>query len=374
MAGRYGLTSQIRSPQEAAQAFEGLLLKQLFGEMSKTVGDSGLFGSGFEGNMYADMFVDALAGEASKGGIGIAKMFEQSLGLEERGEMPSPIAAMASRLRAMSAYSISSPQAMPVTPVATDLASMVQKWTEGPAAQRWGKAGALTTADLGADITTAGKNGPAVFNVLDANGYEGHPKCNLFALELLRRAGYAVPVQARENGWGYPGADTVTNEAASREARNWAISRTQASAQELASIADRGAPLLLTGSGQGEVMGHMAVAERIHSVKRNEAGDIVSVEYSGWEAGGSKASYGRRTWHTAGEPGPGRGGLSHIEVLEARPAMDVQAYHPVDGATPGRSWQDIENRGRSAQETAHLSDVDRGGTIESDLGTRRDAP
>jgi hypothetical protein len=213
-----------------------------------------------------------------------------------------------------------------------------------------------------------------VFNVLDANGYEGYPKCNLFSLELLRRAGYAVPVQARESGWGYPGADTVTHAAASQKSRDWAISRTKASAEELSGIADRGTPILLSGSGQGEVMGHMAVAERIHSVKRNEAGDIVSVEYSGWEAGGSKASYGRRTWRTTGEPGPGRGGLSHIELLEARPAQEAKTYHPVDGATPGRSFHDAQNRGLSAQESAFLSDVDRRGTIDSDLVTRRDAP
>ena len=37
----------IRSPKEAAHAFEALMLKQLMSAMTKTVGKSGLFGEGF---------------------------------------------------------------------------------------------------------------------------------------------------------------------------------------------------------------------------------------------------------------------------------------------------------------------------------------
>lgn len=371
---RFGVAPQIRSPQEAAQAFEGMLLKQLFGEMSKTVGSSGLFGSGFEADMYGDMFVDALTSEASKGGIGIAQLFEQALGVEERPEALSPIAAMASRVRAMSAYGAPSPIASTTIPVSSDLANLVNQWLDGPAAVRWGKEGALTPDDLGADIATPGKEGAAVFNVLDANGYKGHPKCNLFALEFLRRAGFAVPVQAREHGWGYPGAEAVTRAASSGQARPWSVLRTGASTEALQGMTEAGTPLLLTGSGNGEVMGHMGIVDRIHSIKRNTAGDIVSVDYSGWEAGGSKAGYARRTWRVAGEPGPGRGGLTRIEILEARPAASAQAYHPMDSAQPGQSLHDLTRREVMAQGTDRFPDVERREIVESDLAARRNTP
>lgn len=371
---RFGAMPQIHSAKEAAAAFEGLLLKQLFGEMSKTIGDSGLFGSGFEGDLYGDMFVDALASEASKGGIGVAKMFEDSLGLSERPDSSSPIAAMAAQIRGLSAYRTQSPGPQVPTSNIT-LTSLVNSWVEGEASQRWGKNGALTPADLGADIATNGKDGAAVFNVLDANGYEGHPKCNLFALELLRRAGFSVPVQAREHGWGYPGAEAVTNAATSGASSPWGVSRTSASQQELAKITDSGKPLLLTGSGQGEVMGHMAVADQIHSVQRDDSGNIVSVEYSGWEAGGSRAAYGRRVWHLAGVSGPGRGGLSRIELVEPRAANQGETYHPIDSALPGKSLHDLASQGGSpAQDPSVSTDVYRRGIIEPEPRSRREAP
>jgi hypothetical protein len=84
----------------------------------------------------------------------------------------------------------------------------------------------------------------------------------------------------------------------------------------------------------------MAVVDRIHSVKRTENGHIAAIEYSGWEAGGKRASYGRRVWRLEGVSGSGRGGLDRIEVLEPKAASDAGAYHQVGGGLPGASMHD----------------------------------
>lgn len=60
------------------------------------------------------------------------------------------------------------------------------------AADRWARDGALTPQDLASDLVTEAPGGRAAFNVRDANGFQGYYKCNLFAFELARRAGFQI--------------------------------------------------------------------------------------------------------------------------------------------------------------------------------------
>src|SRR4029079_11119036 len=80
-------------------------------------------------------------------------------------------------------------------------------------APQWGREGRLTYADLNSDFETQGRDGVARFNVQDAAGFQGVYKCNLFAFEMVRRAGFQVPLMGRRHGWGYLGPDSVTADA-----------------------------------------------------------------------------------------------------------------------------------------------------------------
>ena len=331
------LASSIRTPVEAAKAFETLMLKQLMKSMTKTIGNSGLFGNGFEGDMYADMFSDAIAEAAAQGESGLGGMIMEALGVDERAQ--TTLRAIGrNATRGFSAY-----RAMttgPTTPENKALEAVADAWMDPYAAQRWGKAGTLDKSDLGADLSTEGKGGTANFNVNDAEGYYDYPKCNLFAFEMLRRAGYAVPVRARNRGWGFPGAESTTRRAERGDTAGWATTRTHDNAETLDAVARAGTPLLLTSSAPDDRVGHMAVADRIHSIQRDSSGNIAVLEYSGWEAGSKRAGYGRRVWRLQGIEGGGRGGLDRIEVLMPHAAAQTGAYHPVDAAVPGASIRD----------------------------------
>lgn len=332
-------TPNISDAKEAAGALEAMLFKQLMKNMTESVGEGGLFGESFQSNMYQDMYASALS-EQVGGHLGISSMIEKALGVSERQEGALPqIGGAAGALGAYRAVA----QKTGAPPANMDLYKTAMSFVDDTSATRWGKDGALTRDDLGADISTYEKDGVAAFNVEDANGYEGFPKCNLFAFEMLRRAGYTVPVIGRSHGWGYMGADAATNMASKGQSAEWATVRTGDSQAQLDGAAYGGAPLLLSASGAGDRVGHMAVADRIHSVKRDENGDVVALEYSGWEATTNGASYGRRMWRTEGIEGNGRGGLGQIEILEPkkndgsiRNGIDG-AYVPVGNHRPGAS-------------------------------------
>ena len=204
---------------------------------------------------------------------------------------------------------------------------------------QWGQAGRLGPNDLRSDFQSpAAGGGTAHFNVRDAGGYEGHPKCNLFALEVARRAGYQVPVVRRDVGWGYPGADALTS-AARRGEVPWGRVVTGAGAEALRFQSSTGQQaFLLTGAGQGEHDGHMAVVDRIRRVDYDDAGHIRRVEFDGWEArlGGAEYLQGR-VWRVgAGRPGRNvRRGLQGIEVIQLlrapagqRPEQPQTQYAP----------------------------------------------
>jgi Rod binding domain-containing protein len=332
------VASTIRTPVEAAKAFETLMLKQLMKSMSKTIGNSGLFGKGFEGELYSDMFSEAVAEAAATGESGLSGMIMEALNVDERSaDTLRSIGRNA--VRGISAYK-AMVQGEAAAPENSQLEAVVKEWMDPYRAHRWGKEGVLETSDLGAKLETEGVGGTARFNVNDAEGYRDYPKCNLFAFEMLRRAGYAVPVRARSHGWGYPGAESTTRRAANNTTEGWAIPRTAESAESLDTAASSGTPLLLTSSAPEERAGHMAVADRIHNIQRDAAGNIATIEYSGWEAGSRRAGYGRRVWRLQGIEGSGRGGLDRIEVLEPLSASNNGTYHRVDSGKPGASIRD----------------------------------
>ncbi|MCP4679836.1 MAG: hypothetical protein GY854_30960 [Deltaproteobacteria bacterium] len=336
-----GATPEIRTPVQAAKAFETMMLQQLLRSMSKTVGKSEFLGGGFEGNLYGEMFVSAIAEKAAGKGLGLGDMIQRALGVDER--ISGKISSLGNTLRGMGAYRAAVSGATE-PPANHALANVADMWLSQEAPARWGREGALTSQDLAADLITEGVGGAAAFNVRDASGYQGHPKCNLFAFEMLRRAGYSVPVRPRSRGWGYPGADAVARWSENGDIEGWARVRSGATAADLDAVARGGQPLLLASSAPENRAGHMAVADRIHEVKRNAEGKIVTIEYSGWEAGSKRASYGRRVWRLASVRGTGRGGLDRIEVLEPHLASVGNSYHFIGKGRPGASVLDGQQK------------------------------
>ncbi|MCP4606260.1 MAG: hypothetical protein GY847_38080 [Proteobacteria bacterium] len=345
LAANPGTVPNIRTAADAAKAFETLMFQQLMRSMSKTVGKSGLMGSGFEGDVYGDMFVSAIAEKAAGTGLGLSEMIQKALGIEDRlsGQMKS----LSNSIRGIGTYRAAALQGyraevsgMSQPPANRNLAQVAEDWIGSISSERWGKNGELTPNDLAADLATEGVGGTAVFNVLDASGYKGHPKCNLFAFEMLRRSGYMVPVRPRSHGWGYPGADTVTRWSQKGEIGDWARIRSGESAGELDAAVQSGRPILLASSAPDDKAGHMAVADRIHSIKRDQEGRIAAIEYSGWEAGSKKAGYGRRVWRLASVQGKGRGGLDRIEVIEPNPVSGQNSFHSIGKGLPGASILD----------------------------------
>lgn len=328
----------VKSPKDAARAFEALMLKQLMKSMTDTIGESGVFGSGFESDMYSDMFSSAVAEQAAGSGTGLSEMIMRAMGVDERTEgvlknVGNTVA------RALAGYRA---QVTGETEIPNNrhLSNVVDDWMRTSNPGNWGNEGTLTTADLSAEISTQAKGGEAHFNVKDAMGYEGYPKCNLFAFEMLRRAGFTVPVHARSHGWGYPGADGTTKLAAKGQIENWGRVRTADSQASLDQTALSGTPLLLSSSAPEEKAGHMAVVDRVHRVERDVAGNIAVIEYSGWESGGKKAGYGRRVWRVEGISGQGRGGLDRIEVIEPLPAAQFGEFQALGRRLPGASVLD----------------------------------
>jgi Rod binding domain-containing protein len=327
-------------PERAAQAarrFEGVLLQQMIQVLRKTTDAGGDESSGAS-QQYLSMFDEVLAERLSDGGgIGLARVIGQALGADPamlgavptitpgRGGGLSPLTQepLAARFAAMRAPFAS---AATYTGAAGALSSAAAEMSVGDAAQRWSRDGALTPADLASTFTTpTADGGVAAFNVRDANGFEGFYKCNLFALEAARRAGYAVPVQPRYQGWGYPNPDGVVRDAADgRLHEDWARVVTQEGEGSLVASGARGdRAFVLAGSGSLGHAGHMAVVERIRAVEYDAEGLVQRIVFDGWEARSTGAQHLEgRVWSRAGHPSPGaRNGLSQIEVLElARPS------------------------------------------------------
>jgi hypothetical protein len=164
-------------------------------------------------------------------------------------------------------------------------------------ATAWGRDGRLSSDDLTNDFVSFGQDGIYAFNVLDADGYVEHYKCNLFAFELAYRAGLVVPVIGRPRGWGYPSPAELLRslDEGSLDGR-WATEVSFLSDEELTWAVEMGVPLMLLADGTEGRAGHMGIIDEVHDIQRDEWGNIIRVEYSGWEANGDAARYERRIW------------------------------------------------------------------------------
>jgi Rod binding domain-containing protein len=338
----------------AARRFEALLLAQLLKEMRKTVPDGAFGGSGATdrggaASQYMAMFDDAVAEAlASGGGVGLAAMLAEGLGASPdavraataayvRPRSPLAAAPPPQTIGSSSPTGTNASAGMRVAGVVFEggapeglaplpggharLAAAAAELLRG-GADRWSREGRLDATLLASPIATVARDGGvARFNVEDARGFEGSYKCNLFALEAARRAGYTVPLRARPRGWGFPAPDGIVRDAEDGRLRDdWARLATGMDGPSLQRAIGDGRGFLLAGSGTAGHAGHMAVVERVHEVRYDREGVIERVVFDGWEARarGAERVLGR-VWCRAGHPQPGaRNGLGRIEIVELR--------------------------------------------------------
>lgn len=327
-----------RPEAKAARDLESLLVRQLLAALRKTVPNGGLVDAGnASGAQYLEMFDDALAETlASGGGLGMQESLQQALGPEPadaRGTVRAPLVGAPAVGTATSTTVSAAVSARGATGL---LAKAAEAMTAPDVARRWSRDGTLGPEDLASSIATPVGEGVARFNVRDALGYQGYYKCNLFAFELARRAGYAVPVVGRGRGWGFPGADTVARDAAAdgQVRGNWARIATGQSASLLDDGIRRGdRAFLLTASSPGERPGHMAVVERIRSIEYGTSGEVRRIVFDGWEAKPSGARHlTGRTWNVIGNEGGTQphNGFDLIEILELqRPGSGSAPERPI---------------------------------------------
>jgi len=317
--------------EEAARKFEGLLIQQLLSVLRKTAPSGGLMGDDSSGEMYVQMFDSAIADQLAEGnGLGMREMLTGQLGGTTEG------AAQTTGTRhSLEPRSFALPQVaggggpfVPSGPIpggATGRLAQAASAIVSASPERWGREGDLGPTDLASDLATPARDGGvARFNVRDAQGYEGYYKCNLFAFEVARRAGFEVPVVGRLRGWGFPTPNGITADAGAdgRVRGDWARVVTGENAEALQSSIQRGErALMLTASARGEHAGHMAVVERVHQIDYGSDGEVRRIVFDGWEARARGAQHlVRRTWNLYGNPGGNqpRNGFERIEILALR--------------------------------------------------------
>ena len=297
--------------QAAAQQFEALILQQLVKILRESAGKGGMFGGGGPGgDVYAHMIDEAFASEMAKaGGLGLAKVLQPQEGSS------SSLQGTVHRLdmRPPTPSSVSGQSAEP-----TALGRAAQGLTQGGAAARWKREGVLLPSDLSSRFSTQEAGGVARFNVRDARGYEGYAKCNLFAFELTRRAGFQVPVVGRAHGWGYPGPTEVVKDTADGELRQqWGrVVRGESAEGINAALATGQRAFLVASAGSQEKDPHMAVVGRVHRIEYDARGELQKIVFGGWDTGKEGAApFERRTWTRSEEGGEGR--LALVELQRA---------------------------------------------------------
>lgn len=327
---------------EAAQRFEGLFLEQLVSVMRQS---APMF-EGTGGDLYGQMFDQSMGDAlAHAGGIGLADVLERAMG-GSPGPTHLPIAPLgASSFTTRSALGpildARPPTGAPIEGATGSLQHAADTLIpDSGIAPQWGREGTLTTEDLASTFTTGAPGSEAAFAVRDAHGYAGYYKCNIFAMELARRAGFEVPVASRPRGLGYPGPDAVTLDAADGAMRDgWGTVVTGASAEQLDSSIVRGdGAYLLTSSGRDGHHGHMGIVERVHSIDYDADGHVARIVFDGWEGRSTGAMHlTRRTWSTYGHGTAegGRGGLDRIEIVALRrPEEGAPPEHAIHGGAP----------------------------------------
>lgn len=312
---------------DAAKQFEGVFIRQLMQVLRKTAPNGGTFGgSGYAGQMYMQMFDDAVADQMAEGsGIGLAPILYQGMGgnPNEFRDAAGGVAARHSVGNPLSLSSLGGAYARAGNDAPAPLRDVADQLLRQ--ADDWSKDGALGEDDLRSGFTSNEAGGLARFNVRDARGYQGYYKCNLFAFEMARRAGFQVPVVGRDRGWGYPVSNDVTRDAGDGALqRDWGKVVTGQSAEALSAAVRSGERgIMLTGSADGGRAGHMAIVERIRNVEYDDEGRVSQVVFDGWEARAQGAQHlTERTWNLQGRSGGNmaRNGFSGIEIIELKKA------------------------------------------------------
>jgi hypothetical protein len=196
------------------------------------------------------------------------------------------------------------------------IAAVAAKMCAPPANAAWARAGRLSRADLTVAFERPAPGGFARFNVEDAGGYEGRRKCNLFALELAHRAGFAVPLVARARGIGFPGADRMAREASRAGEPSFARVADHLGPREVSDARARGGCFLLVASAPGRRVGHVAVIDDLLEVERGPRGALRRVRWTGWEATFRGARYGAGTFSLQSLGGR----FDRMHLLALRPA------------------------------------------------------
>lgn len=85
----HGVSEDRTKAEKAAEDFEALLLKQMIGEMWKSVPSSGLLSGSREEELYRDFMNDELAKSmASENGLGLKKMIVDEMERRSNGQEP----------------------------------------------------------------------------------------------------------------------------------------------------------------------------------------------------------------------------------------------------------------------------------------------
>lgn len=319
---------------DVAEQFEGMLVQQLWQIMRRTVKSGGMLGGEGAGNdLYMSMVDDAMGRQLTEGGgIGLRSVLMRAMGAEAE---PGPAGVDGAAIRALDFAPVHRPAPGPRTGAVLDgatgrLQDVAREMLSPESAPRWGRDGRLTEQELSSQFSAEVPGGVARFNVRDSAGYQGYYKCNLFALEMARRAGFQVPLMARTRGYSYPHPDRVAADAADGGLRaGWGRVATGETVEQLNAAIDSGdRAFMLTGSGHGDHAGHMGVVERVHEVHYDDEGEIERVVFDGWEARSNGAEHlTRRTWNRYGNrgEGPARNGLDRIELIELLPPESAEA-------------------------------------------------
>ncbi|MCB9623955.1 MAG: hypothetical protein H6723_11590 [Sandaracinus sp.] len=350
--------------RQAAQQFESLLIRQLWQVMRQSAGGGLLSGEGQGAGLYGHLIDEAMSSHLQNaGGLGLVSVLERSLsGLPPTAPSTSASRAFGPReAEPVRQRPLEPPTGARVSGATGRLQAAASEMLTAESSPRWGRDGRLTEVELASDFAVPRGDGVAAFNVHDAGGYAGRYKCNLFAFELVRRAGFQTPLLARTHGWGYPHPDAVADDAADGRLRaSWGRVATTDPDDEVRAAIDAGErAYLLSGHGTEGHAGHMAVVERVHEVARDPEGNIVRVVFDGWEARVDGARHlVRRTWNRVGNPGGDdpRNGLQAIELVELlSPTGEGPVERPLSPlAGPSR----LDARARAAREYFGSGDVD----------------
>lgn len=312
-----------RRRTEAMRGFEQIFVRQLVAVLRESVPSTESGG----GANYMQLFDDALAESISSGnGIGLSRVLAPAFGVPA-SSAPLDSPGIGTTRRATMPFGFA-PRTLPSAPVGASALAKAARETIGVDGTQWSREGSLGPADLASTLAAPARDGnDAHFNVLDANGYAGFYKCNLFALEVARRAGYAVPVVGRIRGFGFPDPDRLVRDAEDGALANrWGdvvTTATESTLRDLARRDDRA--LLVVGSGTEGRAGHVGVVANVRKIERDAHGDVVRFVYDGWEARPHGAEYiEARTWNRYGNPGGtnARNGFGRIEILALQRAAD----------------------------------------------------